>query len=234
MNSTQAAGCTFLSSNFFFPFLHEAFTFPKPRDMATVSSSSGLKRKAPPGAEDEVKTNKRPKGDISKYFLPINRGKGKESENHSASPERELSSTSNDTVATIPLETLLDFDNLVSEDDICARFEAIARALFFHYRIRIINPESENTTHHLELLEIEFYLIKPGHADPYCHASAEQDVAGRWYVSSPVSTLTSPLNSTSGISTAYLNGATKMLPRERCPRPLSRVNTAVALAKGLI
>ena len=166
---------------FFFPFLHEAFIFPKPRDMATVSSSSGLKRKAPPGAEDEVKTNKRLKGDISKWFLPINRGKGKESEIHSSSPERELPSASNDTVA-IPLETLLDFDDLVSDDDICARFEAVARALFDHYRIRIINPESENTTHHLELLEIEFYLIKPGHADPYCHASAEQDVAGRWYV----------------------------------------------------
>lgn len=165
-----------------FSFLHEVFTFL--RDMAAVSSSSGLKRKAPPGAEDEVKTSKRLKGDISQYFLPINRGKEKEAENHAPSPELELSSTSNDTVATIPLETLLDFDNLVSEDDICARFEALARALFFHYRIRIINPESENTTHHLELLEIEFYLIKPGHVDPYCHASGEQDVAGRWYVPS--------------------------------------------------
>jgi hypothetical protein len=147
--------------------------------MAAVSSSSGLKRKAPPGAEDEVKTNKRPKGDISQYFLPINRGKEKEPEIHS-SPE--LLCTSNDTAVTIPLETLLNFDNLVSESDICERFEAIARALFIHYRIRIINPQSENTTHHLELLEIEFYLIKPGHADPYCHASSEQDVAGRWYV----------------------------------------------------
>lgn len=202
--------------------------------MAAVSSSSGLKRKAPPGAEDEVKTSKRLKGDISQYFLPINRGKEKEAENHASSPELELSSTSNDTVATIPLETILDFDNLVSEDDICARFEALARALFFHYRIRIINPESENTTHHLELLEIEFYLIKPGHVDPYCHASGEQDVAGRWYVPSPGSTLTSPLNSTSGISTVFPNGAASMLPRERCLRLLSLVNTAVALAKGLI
>jgi len=153
--------------------------------MAAVSSRSGLKRKASPGAEDEVKTNKRLKGDLSKYFLPINRGKEKESENHSSPPGRELPSTSNDTAATIPLETLLDLDNLVSEGDICERFEAIARALFFHYRIRIINPEGETTTHHLELLEIEFYLVKPGHVDPYCHASAEQDVAGRWYVSQP-------------------------------------------------
>ena len=168
-----------------FSFLLEAFTFPKPCDMAAVSSSSGLKRKVPPGVEDEVKTNKRLKGDLSKYFLPINRGKEKEAEDHASSPEQELSNTSNNTVATLPLETLLDFDSLVSEDDICARFEALARALFFHYRIRIINPESENTTHHLELLEIEFYLIKPGHADPYCHASGEQDVAGRWYVPSP-------------------------------------------------
>jgi len=146
--------------------------------MAAVSSSSGLKRKARPGAEDEVQTNKRLKGDISTYFLPINRGKEKET---SPPLEPELPSTENDTAATIPLEILLDFDNLVSEDDMCKRFEAIAQALFFHYRIRIINHESGDTTH-LELLEIEFYLIKPGHADPYCHASAEQDVAGRWYV----------------------------------------------------
>ena len=202
--------------------------------MAAISSSSGLKRKAPPGAEDDVKTNKRLKGDISKFFLPINRGKEKESENKSSPSERELPSTSNDTAVTIPLETLLDFDNLVSEDKICERFEAIARALFSHYRIRVINPESENTTHHLELLEIEFYLIKPGHADPYCHASAEQDVAGRWYVFQPGSTFISPLNSTSGISTASPNGTISKIPRERCPGQLSRVNTAVALVKGLI
>ena len=151
--------------------------------MATVPSGSGMKRKAPPGAEDEVKTNKRLKGDLSKYFLPINRGKEKDSENSSSPPERALLDDSKDTATVVPLEALLNFDNLVSEDDISERFESIAQSLFFRYRIRIMNPESEITTHHLELLEIEFYLIKPGHADPYCHASAEQDVAGRWYVS---------------------------------------------------
>ena len=150
--------------------------------MTTIASSSGMKRKAPSGAEDEVKTNKRPKTDISTYFLPTNRGKEKAPENGSVPVEGGLLDTSNDTATSIPLETLLDFDKLVSDNEICERFEAIARALFFRYRIRIMNPESKNTTHHLELLEIEFYLIKPGHADPYCHASAEQDVAGRWYV----------------------------------------------------
>ena len=153
--------------------------------MAAVpsTSGSGLKRKAPPGAEDEVQTNKRLKADISQYFLPISRGKEKESENQSFPPKQALLHNLNDTAPAIPLETLLDFDKLVSEDEICQRFEAIAQALFFRYRIRITNPESKNTTHHLELLEIEFYLIKPGHVDPYCHASAEQDVAGRWCVS---------------------------------------------------
>ena len=151
--------------------------------MATVPSGSGMKRKASPGAEDEIKTNKRPKANISQYFLPINQGKEKEPENQSFPPEQALLATPNDTAATIPLETLLDFDNVTSDDEIYQRFEAIARALFFRYRIRITNPESKNTTHHLELLEIEFYLIKPGHADPYCHASAEQDIAGRWWVS---------------------------------------------------
>jgi hypothetical protein len=142
----------------------------------------GTKRKVPPSADDEVKTNKRVKADISKYFLPIHRSKEKESEHRPSSPEQGPLGTSNDTVATQPLETLLDFDGLASEAEICERFEAVARALFFHHRIRIVNPESKNTTHHLEILEIEFYFIKPSHADPYCHASAEQDVAGRWYV----------------------------------------------------
>lgn len=150
-----------------------------------------VKRKAPPGAEDEVKTNKRLKADISKYFLPIS--KEKESENCSSPLEKELVGTSNDAAVAIPLEKLLDFDVIVSEDEICERFEAIAQALFFHYRLRITNPESENTTHHLELLEVEFYLIKPGHLDPYCHASAEQDVAGRWYVSPKSGRTSDPL-----------------------------------------
>ena len=198
MNSAEETGCAFLSSKFSFPssstlnfffcsslcevFLEPAIslTFLPLRDMAAVPSGSGMKRKARPGAEDEEKTNKRLKGDISQYFLPTNQGKEKEPENP---PEEALLDTPNDTAAAIPLEALLDLDNLVSEDEICQRFEAIARALFFRYRIRITNPESKNTTHHLELLEIEFYLIKPGHVDPYCHASAEQDVAGRWCVS---------------------------------------------------
>lgn len=196
-NSAEEAGCTFLSAKFSFPSsstLTFTLNFTRffssrqllsflPGDMAAVPSGSGMKRKAPLETEDEVKTNKRLKAGISQYFLPIKRDTEKDSGNPSFPLEQALLDTPNDTADVIPLEALLDFDELVSEDEICQRFEAIAQALFFRYRIRITNPESKNTTHHLELLEIEFYIIKPGHADPYCHASAEQDVAGRWYVS---------------------------------------------------
>ncbi len=74
--------------------------------------------------------------------------------------------------------SLLDFTDLDTQSAISARFSEIAENLLQHYRIEIT---TSSTVEQLELLEIEFYLYKPGcHEDPFTHGSVEQCQAGQW------------------------------------------------------
>ncbi|OCH89999.1 hypothetical protein OBBRIDRAFT_793711 [Obba rivulosa] len=77
------------------------------------------------------------------------------------------------------LSDLLDFSQLSSTTAIHDRFEEIASTLLLDFRIVIDTPGKR---HEYEILELEFYLRKPGcHEDPFTHASEEQRRSGQWY-----------------------------------------------------
>lgn len=76
------------------------------------------------------------------------------------------------------LAALLDLSSLESHADIELRFGQIARALI-HDHILVITIEDGSRTEY-DLLEVEFYLRKPGHDDPFAHGAYEQQVSGKW------------------------------------------------------
>ncbi|PVF95132.1 hypothetical protein CPB86DRAFT_764509 [Serendipita vermifera] len=83
------------------------------------------------------------------------------------------------------IENLLNLSSLQSQDEIKARFEKVATALFSQYRLRVSrskgNPQILEHTD-LQIMEMEFYLISPDvHEDPFCHGSMEQVRSGCWY-----------------------------------------------------
>ena len=78
----------------------------------------------------------------------------------------------------LSLMDLIDMSSLSSEshDDIQARFHEIARSLF-HEHVLVIVPSGSDPASCVfyELLEVEFYLRKPGcHEDPFIHGTEEQ------------------------------------------------------------
>ncbi|KZT29538.1 hypothetical protein NEOLEDRAFT_1154003 [Neolentinus lepideus HHB14362 ss-1] len=74
---------------------------------------------------------------------------------------------------------LLDLSSLTSEVDISARFRDIAKALLLEYRICLRCGEVATE---FDVLELEFYLYKPGcHEDPFTHGADEQKHSGNWY-----------------------------------------------------
>lgn len=76
------------------------------------------------------------------------------------------------------LLALLDFSDVTSHATVDARFQEIASKLLRDYLLVYSTPSSEST---FEVLEIEFYLIKPQtHEDPFTHGSEEQSQSGRW------------------------------------------------------
>ena len=80
------------------------------------------------------------------------------------------------------LPELLDLSAVVAHTDIVFRFGQIARSLM-HEHVLVVSPsssQSKNTRPEYELLEVEFYLRKEGHEDPFTHGSAEQVESGRW------------------------------------------------------
>ncbi|CAL1699939.1 unnamed protein product [Somion occarium] len=94
---------------------------------------------------------------------------------------RSSSDTSNTQVLPLPtnLLTLLDFTSLQTQDEISSRFREIAKSVIQDHRLVITHDGKEME---YEVLELEFYLIKPGcHEDPFTHGSDEQKQSGHWY-----------------------------------------------------
>lgn len=88
----------------------------------------------------------------------------------------------------VDLSQLLSLDGLRTPEEVDARFEIIANALFNDYRLKIhrVPKDGSSETKHskdtyFQVMEMEFYLIMPGiHEDPFCHGSVEQEQSGIW------------------------------------------------------
>ncbi|KAL1696280.1 hypothetical protein GGG16DRAFT_121114 [Schizophyllum commune] len=89
------------------------------------------------------------------------------------------SSSKKQKTSTRDLEALLDCSQLLTQSAISSRFDEIADALLHDYDLVVCSDTSETC---FRLLELEFYLHKPGcHEDPFVHRTAEQGELGRWY-----------------------------------------------------
>ena len=81
----------------------------------------------------------------------------------------------------IGLTEALDFSALNSLQDVSDRFDKLARLLMFDHVIHLHAPGSPPKDIEYEVLELEFYLHKPGwHVDPFTHRSTEQRRGGQW------------------------------------------------------
>jgi hypothetical protein len=112
-----------------------------------------------------------------------------------------LTSSASDQLSS--LQSLLDFSSASLEDasSISSRFDAIADKLLndFYLTVQRITGSSGDKRsddsvksvtgcgegamimHHLQILELEFYLVKEGsHEDPFTHAAEEQRFCGKW------------------------------------------------------
>ena len=87
------------------------------------------------------------------------------------------------------LADLLDVRAISSHRDLDYRFGEIARSLIHEYVLVIstsISKQVKNAKGNAspeatyELAEVEFYLRKEGHEDPFAHATSEQGFSGRW------------------------------------------------------
>jgi hypothetical protein len=75
---------------------------------------------------------------------------------------------------------LLDLTSCTTFSDISTRFDEIADALFFDFRLSVT---CGGTQTEFDILEIEFYLKKPDcHDDPFTHGSEVQAKSGLWFV----------------------------------------------------
>lgn len=90
---------------------------------------------------------------------------------------------------TKKLMDLLDLRNIFSHRDLDFRFGEIARSLM-HEQLLVVSrlgskaekamKGADAAEESYELVEIEFYLRKEGHEDPFAHATPEQAMSGRW------------------------------------------------------
>lgn len=81
----------------------------------------------------------------------------------------------------IGLTEALDLTALNSLQEISGRFDELARLLMFGYVIHLRTPGVPPKDTEYEILELEFYLHKPGcHADPFTHRATEQKRTGQW------------------------------------------------------
>lgn len=89
------------------------------------------------------------------------------------------SSTSSIQPTSRSLSHLLDLTGLNTQPSITARFDEIAQSLILRHHLNLTNGQ---TSEDYSILEVEFYLLKPGlHVDPFTHGAEEQRRAGRWY-----------------------------------------------------
>jgi hypothetical protein len=92
--------------------------------------------------------------------------------------QRLEASTRDDAVG---LTEALDLTVPNSLQEISIRFDELARLLMFNHVIHLHTPGLQPGDVQYEILELEFYLHKPGcHADPFTHRAAEQRRSGHW------------------------------------------------------
>lgn len=89
-----------------------------------------------------------------------------------------IDSDGNTETKELSLPELLDFTSAAAQVDIESRFGQIARTLLYNNRLSLVCG-TKNIQY--DFLEIEFYLRKSGHEDPFTHGAAEQNIAGQWY-----------------------------------------------------
>ena len=93
--------------------------------------------------------------------------------------QRVEASTQSGVIAS--LTEALDFTALNSLEEISSRFDELARMLMFSHVIHLHTPGRTSKDIEYEILELEFYLHKPGcHADPFTHRATEQRQSGQW------------------------------------------------------
>jgi len=81
----------------------------------------------------------------------------------------------------VGLTEALDLTALNSLQEISGRFDELARSLMSGHVIHLHAPGSPPKDIEYEILELEFYLHKPGcHVDPFTHRAAEQTRSGQW------------------------------------------------------
>ena len=81
----------------------------------------------------------------------------------------------------VGLAEALDLTALNSVQEISSRFDELASSLMFGHVIQLHAPGSPPRDIEYEILELEFYLHKPGcHVDPFTHRAAEQRRGGLW------------------------------------------------------
>ena len=87
------------------------------------------------------------------------------------------------------LVDLLDLRSVSSHHDLDFRFGEIARSLMHEHLLVLSRSASKHAKgmkgeaaleESYEFLEIEFYLRKEGHEDPFAHATPEQGASGKW------------------------------------------------------
>jgi hypothetical protein len=88
------------------------------------------------------------------------------------------SPSSNPSSSDIPLPQLLDLSSLNHISDISNRFDQLANALLYNFRLTLTCADIQTQ---FEILEMEFYFHKfDCHEDPFTHDSEEQKTTGRW------------------------------------------------------
>jgi len=79
------------------------------------------------------------------------------------------------------LTEALDLTALNSLQEIYGRFNELATSLMSGHVIHLHAPGSPPKDIEYEILELEFYLHKPGcHVDPFTHRATEQTRSGQW------------------------------------------------------
>lgn len=126
----------------------------------------------PPSDQPELK-RKRSQSDaqevpeVSKVQKLDDQPESSSSQNLSKGPDGQLD-----------LPSLLDFTHANTTSEISLRFDQLGAALLHDYRI-VANSGKKKSEY--EILELEFYLIKPGcHEDPFTHGAEEQRRSGNW------------------------------------------------------
>ncbi|KZV91280.1 hypothetical protein EXIGLDRAFT_770075 [Exidia glandulosa HHB12029] len=79
----------------------------------------------------------------------------------------------------LSLDSLLDVTSLSTHEELAQRFTTIAHELCNCTHLRLHTGSGSYLDY--SIAEVEFYLMKDGHHDPFCHGADAQKVLGHWY-----------------------------------------------------